>query len=66
LLFDNKKDPYQLKNVIDEARYKPITKNLKKLLDKELYRLDGEFLTGASYVKKWGYPIDSTGTVPYH
>jgi len=65
LLFDNQKDPYQLKNSIDDATYKSVAKNLKKLLDKELYRLDDEFLSGADYVKKWGYPVDSTGTVPY-
>ncbi|MEO9570715.1 MAG: sulfatase [Polaribacter sp.] len=65
LLFDNHKDPYQLNNLIENNKYKSTVKKLKKILSKELCNLNDEFLPGASYIKKWGYSVDSTGTVPY-
>jgi len=65
LLFDNHKDPYQINNLINHQNYQLISKNLKNLLTKELTRLDDDFLPGLSYVEKWKYSIDSTGTVPY-
>ena len=32
----------------------------------ERLKADGdEFLPGMDYIKKWKYPLDKTGTVPY-
>ena len=65
LLYDNTSDPYQLNNLIGNPVYNAITKDLEVLLAKELNRLDDEFLTGATYIEKWGHTIDASGTVPY-
>jgi len=65
LLFDNVADPYQLNNLTGNPAFESISKNLEELLSKELNRLDDEFLTGPSYLEKWGHIVDSTGTVPY-
>ncbi|WP_159023111.1 sulfatase/phosphatase domain-containing protein [Formosa sp. L2A11] len=65
LFFDNKKDPYQLNNLAGNAAYESIAGNLEELLNKELNRLEDDFLPGPSYIEKWGYIVDPTGTVPY-
>jgi arylsulfatase A-like enzyme len=65
LLFDNVVDPYQLNNLKGNPAFESIAKNLEELLLQELNRLDDEFLTGSSYLEKWGHIVDSTGTVPY-
>ncbi|MGP1990489.1 hypothetical protein D9V96_001210 [Zobellia laminariae] len=38
---------------------------MEKLLSQRLKETGDEFLPGLEYIKKWGYPIDETGTVPY-
>lgn len=65
LLFDNVADPYQLNNLIRNPAYNAISENLEKLLEEELNRLSDDFLPGQKYIEKWGYTVDSTGTVPY-
>ena len=65
LFFDNVADPYQLNNLTGNPAFESIAENLEELLFKELHRLDDEFLPGTSYIEKWGYTVDSTGTVPY-
>lgn len=65
LLFDNKKDPYQMDNLVDNAEYGEIQSKLDHLLKDRLEKNGDEFLPGMEYIKKWGYPLDSTGTVPY-
>ncbi|MCK3684090.1 sulfatase [Maribellus sp. YY47] len=65
LLFDNVADPYQLNNLTGNPAFESTAKDLEELLSRELTRLDDEFLTGPSYIEKWGHTIDSTGTVPY-
>lgn len=65
LFFDNVEDPYQLNNLVGNPSFKSVAENLEELLDKELDRLDDDFLPGASYLETWGHKVDSTGTVPY-
>ncbi|MFT4735862.1 MAG: hypothetical protein ACI9K1_002826, partial [Arcticibacterium sp.] len=45
--------------------YTSVAKNLDGLLNKELERLDDDFLPGPAYLEKWGHQVDSSGTVPY-
>ena len=40
-------------------------RELDALLQRELDALGDEFLDGMSYINKWGYPLDDTGTVPF-
>ena len=34
------------------------------ILTRKLKQAGDEFLPGEAYVKKWGYPLDKTGTGP--
>jgi arylsulfatase A-like enzyme len=65
LLYDNKNDPYQLKNLCNNPDYSELQSNLDKLLDEILKETNDEFLPGEEYVKKWGYDVDENLTVPY-
>lgn len=65
LLFDNQEDPYQEKNLIGIQEYAAIQKELNTQLQDRLKTNKDEFLPGPEYVKKWGYTLDKTGTVPY-
>lgn len=65
LLFDNKKDPYQMTNVINENRYQPVREALQVQLEKLLVKTNDQFLPGMEYIKKWGYTVDKNGTIPY-
>ncbi|MGB5821102.1 MAG: sulfatase [Saonia sp.] len=65
LLFDNNKDPYQMNNLVGNALYTSLQNDLDKQLTEQLKKTGDEFLPGMDYIKKWGYPVDATGTVPY-
>jgi len=65
LLFDNEKDPYQLENIAGVAEVSGIQRELDELLARKLRSSGDEFRSGAEYLAKWGYAVDSTGTVPY-
>ncbi|WP_282147950.1 sulfatase family protein [Algibacter lectus] len=65
LLFDDEKDPYQMNNLIGNVAYASLQKELDKKLIERLVETEDDFLPGMEYIKKWGYPLDATGTVPY-
>ena len=65
LLFDNEKDPYQLKNLVGNPEVADLQARLDQLLLDKLKATNDEFLPGPKYIAKWGYKIDETGTVPY-
>ena len=65
LLFDNVKDPYQMRNLANRPEYAKLQAKLDAWL---LWKLAGdgdEFLPAEAYLKQWGYVTDATGTVPY-
>ncbi|MCY3834140.1 MAG: sulfatase [Chloroflexi bacterium] len=72
LLYDNEADPYQLRNLcrvdtgspVDQPDHAELLAELEALLQGELAAMGDEFLPGMDYIKKWGYPLDDTGTVP--
>jgi arylsulfatase A-like enzyme len=64
LLYDNDKDPYQLENLIGIPRHAELQARLDRLLRARLKQTRDDFLPGASYIKKWGWKVDSSGTVP--
>ncbi len=65
LLFDNQKDPFQLTNLVNKSEYKDIQDEMDKILLKKLKITKDEFKSADYYIKKWGYIVDATGTVPY-
>ncbi len=67
LFFDNKKDPYQMNNLVDKKEYLSLINSFDLLLMNRLKANSDQFLTGLEYVKKYNYPLlDKTETVPYH
>lgn len=67
LLFDNKKDPYQMHNLVDNPEYNNLQTKLNKLLKQKLEEYGDHFRPGLYYVKKFNYPkLNVTGTVPYY
>ncbi len=65
LLFDNKEDPHQMKNLVKDAASDKLRAEMDALLTKKLKARNDEFLSGDAYVKKWDYKVDARGTVPY-
>ena len=65
LLYDNATDPFQLENLVNRAEVQDLQADLEALLQRKLADRGDEFLPGESYIQKWNYPLDRTGTVPY-
>jgi len=65
LLYDNERDAYQLNNLCDRREYNKLQKELERILIQKLRETNDEFLPGAEYIKRWGYVVDESGTVPY-
>jgi arylsulfatase A-like enzyme len=65
MLFDNQSDPYQQTNLIGNPEYSKLEANLEKILKQKLRDTNDEFLPGQSYIEKWGYVVDETGTIPW-
>lgn len=65
LLFDNEKDPFQLKNLVNQAEHAVLQSDLEALLSRKLKERRDEFKPGTDYIAKWGYKVDANGTMPY-
>ncbi len=65
LLFDNQKDPFQMKNMVNDKKYEKVQKELENELSDILKKNKDEFLHGLEYIKEWNYVIDETETIPY-
>ena len=65
LLFDNDADPYQLTNVVDHPDYADVKAELQRELQRKLDEIGDTFEHGMTYIARWGYPLDKTGTVPF-
>jgi len=65
LLYDNREDPCQMKNLAGKAEFADLQKRLDGLLKRRLTETGDEFLPGVEYIAKWGYKVNARGTVPY-
>ena len=65
LLYDNDNDPYQQQNLAADPSMAGLRRDLDDLLVRKRARLGDEFLPGMEYIRRWGYEVDETGTVPY-
>jgi arylsulfatase A-like enzyme len=65
LLFDNKKDPHQMTNLVDSPEAAPVLKKLEAMLTAKLAERGDEFLPADTYIKKWGYTVNAKGTISY-
>ena len=65
LLYDNEADPYQMNNFADNSEHATQQLELDALLQRKLDDRGDEFLPGMDYIRKWGYPTNKTGAVPF-
>jgi len=65
LLYDNQQDPYQLNNLCNKPEFSKLQKRLEGILSQKLKETNDDFLPGSEYIKKRGYVVDESGTVPY-
>jgi len=65
LLFDDETDPYQRTNLVGRPEAAPLQAELDATLARKLAATHDEFLPGETYIRRWGYKVDATGTVPY-
>jgi arylsulfatase A-like enzyme len=65
LLFDDEQDPYQMQNLVNDPAHTALVHELDEWLQRRLDAIGDEFLPGLEYIRRWGYPVDETGTVPY-
>ena len=65
LLYNNERDPFQLKNLVNRPEELSLQAALDAQLQRKLKERGDEFLPGKAYIEKSGYPLDETGTVPY-
>lgn len=61
-LFDNKRDPYQMKNVVDTPEYARVQKEMESVMARLLKQTNDEFLHGDQYIARWKYQVDESGT----
>jgi len=65
LLFDNKLDPFQMNNLVNNPTYEKLLQEMENKLAMLLAKTNDAFQPGLEYTKKWGYFLDKTGSVPY-
>lgn len=65
LLYDNKDDPYQQQNRCGDPAFAAVQEEFDAALHRVLKERGDEFLPGDTYVQRWGYHVDASGTVPY-
>ena len=65
LLFDNSSDPFQLRNLCGDPAHASLQASLERQLQEILTAQGDEFLPGETYMRRWEYPMDQTGAVPF-
>jgi arylsulfatase A-like enzyme len=65
LLYDNENDPCQLDNLCDKPQYSDLQKELESQLRYWLQKTGDDFVSGAELLKRCGYRVDETETVPF-
>ena len=62
LLYDNQSDPYQLENLVGRPECATLQDKLNSRLVRKLAEQNDAFLPGTTYIEKWGWKVDSSGT----
>jgi len=66
LLYDNREDPYQLANLIDNPDRADLQEELEAELQLQLKRIGDAFASKAEALAEWGYMVNPAGEIPYH
>ena len=65
LMYDNKVDPYQMKNLIGDSEYSGLQKKLEAKLQFKLKQKGDKLHPKQHYLEEWGYTVDKRGNIPY-
>ena len=65
LMYDNKKDPYQINNLILQIGNDGVKAELKEKLKGELQKANDEFLPEQDYLERFGVYITKGGYPPF-
>jgi len=65
LLYDNRNDPFQLRNLCDDPGFSSLQDEMDARLTAMLAATSDEFLPGWEYIRRSGYLVDASGTVEY-
>ncbi len=65
LMYDNKVDPYQMKNLVGVANHAGLQKKLEGMLQSKLEQTGDKFHPKQHYLEEWGYKVDRGGNIPY-
>ena len=52
LLYDNKADPYQMHNLVNQPTHRDLQSRMERMLDRKLKSAGDEFLPGARYIER--------------
>jgi arylsulfatase A-like enzyme len=64
LLFDDKEDPLQMRNLLGDPAHAAVQTEMDALLSRKLREQGDAFLPGDDYIKKWGWVVNANGTAP--
>ena len=64
-LYDNREDPFQLRNLVKEPKTNALRDELEDKLQARLKETGDDFAPGPELIKRCGYRVDGTGTVGY-
>ena len=64
LLYDNRNDPYQLENRVDDPALASVREELEARLQQELAAIGDEFLPGTEYLRRRGVALNAAGDIP--
>lgn len=65
LLFDNARDPYQMRNLVHDPAHADWRTTLDDELNRLLEKLGDEFLPAKEYLRRWGYVTRPNGAMYY-
>jgi len=66
LMYDNQADPYQMKNLLDNAEYAGLQQELEAQLQSKLKQRGDQLHAKQQYLEEWEYTVDKWGNIPYY
>ena len=65
LLYDNREDPYQKHNLVDNPAHADLRAELESELQSQLERNGDDFTPAEETLARWGYTVAPSGEIPY-
>ncbi len=65
LLYDNREDPYQMRNLVGGAEHAGLQQGLDDQLEKEMALRGDELLPARHYLERFGYEVNEVGAIPH-